>query len=153
MVSLTNTINQERIEAAGARPVLEHHSHWSDEAMLNLAFDAGFDSLQAITIVCIALAESSGHDDAQNWNPPTINCPSGSMDRGILQINDYWHWEVSDACAYNAPCSFRQAYRISYGGLEFGDWVTYQLRLHLAYAARVEAAYRRKIDDEWEIDP
>lgn len=154
MVSaLFNPTLQKAVQGAGVVPVLEHHTRWSDEAMLNLAFDAGFDSLQAITIVCIALAESGGHDDATGYNPPTPGCPNGSRDRGILQINDCYHYEVSDACAYNAACSFREAYRISYGGLEFGDWVAYALQLHLAYADRVTAAYRRKIDGEWEIDP
>lgn len=33
------------------------------------------------------------------------NYPPGSIDRGIWQINDYWHPEVSDQCAYDIECS------------------------------------------------
>lgn len=153
MVSLTNVIGQEHIEAAGAGPVLEHHSIVSDEQMLRYAFAAGFDSENAVTIVCIALAESGGDDAARNWNPPTPDAPNGSLDRGILQINDYYHWEVSDACAYNAACSFREAFRISYGGLEYGAWYAYVYRTHLAFERRVREALARMNDDDWETDP
>ena len=33
------------------------------------------------------------------------NTPAGSIDRGIFQINDYWHSEVSNECAYDLRCS------------------------------------------------
>ena len=33
------------------------------------------------------------------------NYPADSKDRGIFQINDYWHAEVSDECAYDVRCS------------------------------------------------
>lgn len=33
------------------------------------------------------------------------NTPAGSIDRGIFQINDYWHSEVSDECSYDLRCS------------------------------------------------
>jgi len=33
------------------------------------------------------------------------NTPAGSVDRGLFQINSYWHKEVSDACAYDIRCS------------------------------------------------
>jgi len=33
------------------------------------------------------------------------NNPSWSVDRDIFQINDYWHSEVSDECAYDLRCS------------------------------------------------
>lgn len=153
MVNLANIIGQEYIEAAGVGPVLEHHSIVSDEDMLRLAFAAGFDSENAVTIVCIALAESGGDDTAQNWNPADAICPHGSLDRGILQINDCYHWEVSNACAYNAACSFREAFRISYGGLEYGEWYAYRYRTHLAFEQRVREALARMNDDDWSVDP
>lgn len=33
------------------------------------------------------------------------NTPAGSIDRGIFQINDFWHSEVSNECAYDLRCS------------------------------------------------
>lgn len=33
------------------------------------------------------------------------NTPAGSVDRGLFQINNYWHKEVSDSCAYDLRCS------------------------------------------------
>jgi len=151
--SLFNATPVEMLEVAGATTELGHHTQYSDEAMLRLAFDAGFDSENAVTIVCIALAESGGHDDSMGYNGPTPGCPLGSIDRGILQINSCYHYEVSDACALNAACSFREAFRISYGGLEYGEWTTYRYRLHLQYEQRVREALARMNDDDWSIDP
>lgn len=127
--------------------------NWSAEEMLNLAFDAGFDKPNAVVIVCIAFAESGGYDGALGYNPPTLGCPLGSIDRGILQINSCYHSEVSNACALDARCSFVEAFRISYGGLEYGEWTTYQVQAHLAFVDHVEAALKRKLGGEWEIDP
>lgn len=153
MLSLAEILGSSLIDAPTLETAEHHSRYWSDEEMLNLAFDAGFDSLQAITIVCIALAESGGFDGATGYNDATPGCPDGSRDRGILQINDCYHPEVSDACAYDARCAFQEAYRISYYGLEFGEWTTYAWGLHLDYAERVTAAYHRKVDEEWETDP
>lgn len=153
LATLTGLIGQGSIEIAMVTPIVVHHSIISDENMLRMAFAAGFDSENAVTIVCIALAESGGNDDARNWNPPTPDAPNGSLDRGILQINDYYHWEVSDACAYNATCSFREAFRISYGGLEYGAWYAYVYRTHLAFERRVREALARMNDDDWSVDP
>lgn len=33
------------------------------------------------------------------------NTPATSKDRGFWGINDYWHTEISDECAYNLECS------------------------------------------------
>ena len=35
-----------------------------------------------------------------------------SIDRGLFMINDYWHAEVSNECAYNLECSTKEAIRI-----------------------------------------
>lgn len=127
--------------------------NWSAEEMLNLAFDAGFDSENAVTIVCIAFAESGGYDGALNYNSPTLGCPLGSTDRGILQINSCYHSEVSNECALDARCSFVEAWRISYGGLEYGEWYAYVYQTHLAFETAVRQALSRKRNAEVEIDP
>ena len=45
----------------------------------------------------------------RKFDPTVINdkgnTPSYSKDRGIFQINDYWHKEVSDECAHSIRCS------------------------------------------------
>ena len=92
-------------------PMVEAASH---------ALSAGFAGEDAATIVAIAWAESGGNPFACNYNPG-----SGSWDRGILQINDYWHSEIDDACAFDPDCAFLAAYIISNQGSDFTDWVTY----------------------------
>lgn len=62
-------------------------------------------------------------------SPPNIG---GSIDRGYLQFNSFWHPEVSDACAYNAVCAFAAAFRVS-GGYNFSQWVTYDTGAYLRY--------------------
>lgn len=48
-----------------------------------------------------------------NFNPNAVNIqgntPKGSRDRGIMQINDYWHKEVSDEQAFNLEWSVNWA--------------------------------------------
>jgi hypothetical protein len=81
------------------------------------AKQAGFTGAGLATIVSIAEAES-GLDTA-------IRGRTDNRDRGILQINSYWHPEVSDACAFNGACAFQQAYRISNNGTNFSQWNTF----------------------------
>ena len=84
------------------------------------AQNAGFNGTSASIIAAIAMAESSLNSNAQHPNS------DGTVDRGILQINSYWHSEVPDSCAYDIACSFKQAYRISNGGTSFTQWDTYK---------------------------
>lgn len=35
------------------------------------------------------------------------NTPSNSIDRGLYGINNYWHSEVSDECAFDLDCATR----------------------------------------------
>lgn len=69
----------------------------------------------------VASAESSGRPDAFNVNTDAHH----SVDRGLWQINDYWHPEVSDDCAYRPLCNARNAYRISNGFTDFTPWSTF----------------------------
>lgn len=75
------------------------------------------------TAVAVALAESGG-------DPAAKSAPNAdqwrSIDRGLWQINDHWHPEVTDACAYDAACNARAAYAISNGWTDFSPWSTYQ---------------------------
>lgn len=80
---------------------------------------AGFSGDALATMLAIGTAESSLVTTAQHTNS------DGSIDRGVFQINNRWHPEVSDACAYDLSCSAQQVYRISNGGKSFSPWSTY----------------------------
>ncbi|GHO57217.1 CHAP domain-containing protein [Ktedonobacter robiniae] len=93
----------------------------SDAQARALAAQAGFTGHSLLVVVAIAHAESSLNPKACLRNTDTHH----TLDRGIMQINNYWHSEVSDACAFDPKCSFEQAYRISSKGTSFHPWATY----------------------------
>jgi hypothetical protein len=66
-------------------------------------------------------------------NPKVINdkgnTPAGSIDRGIFQINDYWHSEISDECAYSVRCSTEFAIRMINDGRQH-EWVCNKIVLN-----------------------
>jgi hypothetical protein len=88
---------------------------------------AGFSGAALTIIVAIAQAESSLDPNAQFTNT------DGSLDRGILQINNRWHPEVSDACAYNVACAFQQGFKISNQGSNFSPWATFKSGAYTQY--------------------
>lgn len=71
------------------------------------------------TAIAIIQAESGGNSAARNVNT------DGSIDRGLWQINNKAHPEVSDACAFNPECSTLAALRISNQGKNFTPWTTF----------------------------
>lgn len=73
---------------------------------------------EIVIAVAVALAESSCNPSAQGQNP-------GSVDRGLWQINSYYHSEVSDACAYQVQCNADAAWNISGHGTNWSPWSTY----------------------------
>jgi murein DD-endopeptidase MepM/ murein hydrolase activator NlpD len=83
---------------------------------------AGFTGSGLRTIVAIAQAESGLNTNAQHVNSDA----SHSVDRGILQINNLWHAEVTDAQAYNPATAFQAGYTISRGGTDFTPWTTFR---------------------------
>lgn len=40
------------------------------------------------------------------------NTPVGSTDRGVFQINNYWHKNISDECAYDIDCATRYTIKL-----------------------------------------
>lgn len=89
------------------------------------ASNAGFSGESLDVITAIAQAESSLDPNATNDNKDS-NGNVLSTDRGILQINDKWHPEVSDLDAFNPVTAFREGYRISSAGTDFTPWSTYK---------------------------
>lgn len=84
------------------------------------ARNAGFSGDSLTTIIAIAYAESGGDTTATNTSGN-----SAGIDRGIVQINSFYHNEVSDACAFDPACAFKAAYAISNNGTSFAPWATY----------------------------
>lgn len=100
--------------------------------------DAGFSGPDLVTAVAIEMAESGL--DPQARNGPGDNTPP-SIDRGIWQINGYWHSEVSDGCAFDPACASKAAYAIYHdAGNRFTPWSTFQNGAYRAHVGAVEAA-------------
>ncbi|MET9855274.1 hypothetical protein ABZY57_20310 [Streptomyces sp. NPDC006450] len=104
-----------------------------------VGYNAGFRGEGLVTSVAVALAESSCNPQAYNV---TNNTPP-STDRGLWQINDYWHAEVSDACAYDAQCNANETFRISSGGTDWSPWSTYNQSHHQRHMDTARAAVDR----------
>ena len=67
--------------------------------------------------LAIAMCESKLNVDAINLNK------SHSLDRGIFQINQKFHTEVTNECAFNAKCNIDAAYNIWKKNGNFNQWV------------------------------
>jgi len=68
-----------------------------------VAMDEGHPEF-ATYLVKLAYCESKLDPTAINDKG---NTPAGSKDRGVLQINDYWHSNVSDECSFDIECSVK----------------------------------------------
>lgn len=89
------------------------------------ARQAGFAGSSLRIAVAVGLAESGGSADARRPSPPTPGCPAGSVDRGPWQLNNCYHPEVSDGCAFDLACAAAETYRISAAGTDWTAWITY----------------------------
>jgi hypothetical protein len=83
-----------------------------------VARGAGFTGSGLVTAVALALEESGGWSGIVNVNSDKYR----SRDRGLWQINDHWHPDVSDADAFSPTAAARAAYAISAGGTSWGAW-------------------------------
>merc|ERR1712170_184057 len=92
------------------------------------------------TAVAVAMAESRGDCSAQYVNGP------GSIDRGLWQINSYWHPECSDSCAYSCSCNAGCAVNV-WKSSGWSAWATYNNGLHSKYMndAAVACGYTLRI--------
>jgi hypothetical protein len=108
-----------------------------------VGYNAGFRGNSLVTAVAIAMAESSCNPSAVGSNPAGSGCPNGSLDRGLWQINNCWHPEVSDTCAYNSQCNANAAYTISYSGTYWQPWSTYNNGAYTSHLAAAQAAVNR----------
>ena len=91
------------------------------DQVAQIAYNAGFRGDGLVKVIAIGWAESSFIPD--NFNIHNNTPPS--RDRGLWEINDFYHKEVSDACAYEPACAAGQVYQISKGGTDWHEWTTY----------------------------
>ena len=106
-------------------------------AVARLAKSAGLScSYERIAIaVAVAKAESGFDPDITN----TVGNAHG-IDRGLWQINSYWHPNVTEACAFSPSCNARAMAGISNYGRKWSPWWTYKNGKHLPYMTKARAA-------------
>jgi cell wall-associated NlpC family hydrolase len=87
----------------------------------HIAMTVGFRGEALVKAIAIARAESG-------FDPKSVNVNNDqwrSRDRGLWQINDHWHPDVTDAEAFDPASCANAAYQISGGGRDFSAWSTY----------------------------
>src|SRR3954454_23572501 len=107
--------------------------HYSAVQVAQLARDAGFSGNDWVISVAVAEAESLG------WTRARLINTDCSVDRGLWQINSYWHGEVSDSCAFNPPCNAQGTHTIWASG-GWGQWVTFTNGAYQSHMAEAQAA-------------
>ena len=106
--------------------------------VIQVAYNAGFRGQGLITAVAIAYAESGLNPIAVNYNKDASGNVT-SVDRGLWQINSYWHPQYTAPDIFNSQSNANAAYAISKQGTNFKPWVTYNKNLHSKYIAQVAA--------------
>ena len=109
----------------------------SATAVAALAKAAGVPVDQLATAVAIAIAESGLNPNATNVNT------DGSVDRGLWQINNAAHPDVSDGSAFDPVTAAQDMLSISDGGTNWNPWVTYQTGAYLQYLPEAQQAVRQ----------
>jgi hypothetical protein len=107
--------------------------HYSAVQIARLAQQAGFTGNDWVVSVAIAEAESSG------WTHARLIDTDCSVDRGLWQINSYWHGEVSDACAFDPSCNANATHTIWASG-GWTQWTTYNNGAYLSHMSEAQAA-------------
>lgn len=102
--------------------------------LAKLAKDTGFTGDGLVNAVAVALAESNGYTKALLVNE---NC---TRDRGLWQINDYWHPEISEQQALDPVQNAKAAYDISDQGTDWDQWSTWENGAYKDYLPDAEQA-------------
>ena len=87
------------------KPIPKYDTETKIKQYIETSFkQAGLDGKKAVKI---AYLESGFKVNSKHINS------TNSIDRGIFQLNNRWHPEVSDECAYNLQCNVSEAIRIA----------------------------------------
>lgn len=108
----------------------------SASQLARLAKDTGFTGDGLVDAVAVALAESKGYTRAVLVNK---DC---TRDRGLWQINDYWHPDVSEQQAFDPVQNAKAAFEISDQGASWHQWSTYENGRYKDYLPDAEQAVR-----------
>lgn len=104
--------------------------------LMNAVRAAGFSGMTAYVMGAVSLAENTSRKLLEVNTAG--NTPVGSRDRGPFMINDYWHPDVTDQCAFDLNCAAKAAYKISGGGTTFSAWTTYRSGAYLSHLSEVQ---------------
>lgn len=114
----------------------------SDDAIRDVALMAGFKGDSLVTAIAVAIEESGGNPDAVNINKDKYR----SRDRGLWQINDHWHPEVTDAVAFDPTQAAAAAYAISRQGTNWTAWSAVKSGAYLMYVPRAKKSVAKLVD-------
>jgi hypothetical protein len=98
------------------------------EEVAAVAEAAGFACVEMLlTVVAIAVAESSLRPDAVNIHTEQGRRPDGTYhrDRGLWQISSYSFPQYSDAETFDPASAAAIVYELSAGGTDFSPWDSY----------------------------
>jgi Lysozyme like domain len=105
-----------------------------------LAQWAGVPKSRLVNAVAIAWAESGLNTDAVGFNYDRVTHAVISRDRGLWQINDYWHPDVTDKCAFDKNCNATAMARISGYGADWTPWSTWNNGAYAKYLTMSQIA-------------
>ncbi|GAA5201519.1 hypothetical protein GCM10023322_81630 [Rugosimonospora acidiphila] len=108
-------------------------THYSTVQVAQFAQQGGFTGSNWVISVAVAEAESAG------WSHARLIDTDCSVDRGLWQINSYWHSEVSDSCAFSPTCAGQATHTIWANG-GWTQWTTYTNGAYQAHMAEAQAA-------------
>jgi len=107
---------------------------------LALCHKVGFRKHALTVAVALMTAESGRYVEAWHDNIVEGMDPPGgtvlSTDRGLFQINDKWHPDLSDADAYCAIPNAAYAYSLTQGK-NFSAWAAYNSKRYLLFMPEV----------------
>jgi hypothetical protein len=109
----------------------------SYQAVARVAKTAGLTCTGERIAIAVAVAK------AESGFRPTITNTAGNahgIDRGLWQINSYWHPNVTAACAFSPSCNARAMVRISSSGTKWSPWWTFKNRKHVPFMSQARAA-------------
>lgn len=107
----------------------------------DLARQAGFAANQIPRAVAIAMAESSLQPGNQSPNRNRAGQVT-SIDRGLWQINDHFHSEISNAQAFDPLQNAIAAFNISKGGTDWRQWTTFRTGAFEKFLPQVQQALK-----------
>lgn len=116
----------------------------SYKTVMTHAKNAGLPCSKLVTAGAVAMAESGLYTDSTNWNGPSSDCPNGSTDRGLWQINNCY-WPYTDSCVFDAACNAKAMATISSNGSNWQPWAAYNNGSYQQYVAAAQSAYNSGI--------